>query len=111
MLDPRDPPAYRDELRAFVTGPVPDAAAVVYLTSGTTGTPKAVIRTHATLLHQARERAAVTPVQPGDRFMVLHPLAFGASAVSLFAALLSGATRVPLRRRRAWRPRPARVDP
>lgn len=49
-----------------------DVATLVY-TSGTTGNPKAVMLTHANLLHQVQHLDKVVDISAGDRFVSLLP--------------------------------------
>ena len=70
----------------------PDTPSVLYLTSGTTGAPKVVARTHAAIVSQALMSVLVSEVVAGDCIAVTYPLAFGASAVTLFSAWFIGAT-------------------
>ncbi|MBI4311541.1 MAG: AMP-binding protein [Chloroflexi bacterium] len=84
-----DAPALRiplfplESLEPFIAGspPLPSPAPVsehdiaeVIFTSGTTGTPKGVILTHANITSNVRAAAQVVPVEPGYRLLSLLPL-------------------------------------
>lgn len=51
----------------------PDDVATLVYTSGTTGSPKAVMLTHANLVHQIVHLGSVVQPEPGDRFLSLLP--------------------------------------
>lgn len=63
-------------------------------TSGTSGTPKAVVHSHATMVANAVRFAAAADIGPDDRVVVSLPFAFVAAGTPTHAALLSGATAV-----------------
>jgi len=108
-VDPRLPPARRDDLvttmaPAAVIGPdgrkricpgggrpVADGDALVMATSGTTGTPKGVVLTHAAVAAHARavsERLAVDPAR--DRWLACLPLAHIGGLGVVTRALVTG---------------------
>ncbi len=64
----------------------------VYVTSGTSGTPKLVGYRHASVLHRVRSYAAAIDAGPEDRFTLASPLWTAAAASPIFTALLSGAS-------------------
>lgn len=70
----------------------PDDVVGVYFTSGTTGGPKGVIRTHRTILHRTRHEEAAFGFGPGDVMSLLYSCSFGTSVNDIFSALLNGAT-------------------
>lgn len=76
---------------------VPSASpAYIMFTSGSTGTPKGAVMSHANVLWfaaWARRRFAITP---GDVLTNANPMYFDNSVFDFYAALLSGATLVPL---------------
>ncbi|MCO6453575.1 MAG: non-ribosomal peptide synthetase [Caldilineales bacterium] len=74
----------------------PDDLMGVFFTSGTTGKPKGVMRTHRRVLHSAYTEGLDYGIQPEDRCNLFYHAAFGASSSYLFMALLNGATLLPL---------------
>ena len=93
------------DLDAAVEPPRPpltaDSLACLLYTSGSTGEPKGVVRTHRNLLHRARCAVASLAIDPDDRVSALHSPAFGAGLRDVLAALLGGATLLPFDLRRA----------
>lgn len=75
---------------------LPDDAADILFTSGTTGRPKGVISTHAQTLQAYWSWSEVVGLQQGDRYLVVAPFfhSFGYKAGWL-ACLLRGATILP----------------
>jgi amino acid adenylation domain-containing protein len=71
----------------------------VLYTSGSTGWPKGVMRTHAGMLHNAMRHISSRQLGPSDRVGLLFSHSFAAAGSNVFAALLSGATLVPFRLR------------
>lgn len=69
-----------------------DDYACIYFTSGSTGEPKGVIHDHKTLMNWAMTDVRRLGFGPDDRFALLFRLPFSASRISLYGALLSGAT-------------------
>ncbi|MFC9931850.1 non-ribosomal peptide synthetase [Streptomyces sp. NPDC127190] len=79
----------------------PDTPAIVYYTSGTTGTPKGVLVGHASIAHFLTNVAGPDPdlsLSPGDRTAQLTSPAFDAITYEIWATLTSGATLVILPR-------------
>lgn len=66
-----------------------DPVSVSY-TSGSSGTPKAVVHAHASVVRNARRYAGSIDAGPGDCFLVASPLSAVAASTPLYAALLSG---------------------
>lgn len=67
-----------------------DLAAILY-TSGSTGSPKGVMLTHANLLVGARSVARYTEQQPDDRLLSLLPFSFDYGLNQLLTSCLLGA--------------------
>jgi len=76
VFDPDDPDAFADVEPARCGPPAPaaDASALLMYTSGTTGTPKGALLTHANLAYAARTVAAWHGLGPGDRCLSALPL-------------------------------------
>jgi non-ribosomal peptide synthetase component F len=68
----------------------PDSVAGVFYTSGTTGQPKGVIRTHRTILHRTMLDSVPGEFGPDDTFSLLYSTSFGTSVNDMFSALLNG---------------------
>lgn len=69
----------------------PDRLAYVAFTSGSTGEPKGVAVPHRAVIRLVHE-AGYVRLGPGERMLRLSPLAFDASTLELWGALLTGAT-------------------
>ena len=70
---------------------VPQGIAYVLFTSGSSGTPKGVMVTHASLDNYASAMAAEYAVGPEDRWLQYSSVSFDASIEDLFLSLISGA--------------------
>lgn len=66
-------------------------AAHILFTSGTTGTPKGVVITHASVVHLIRWAQQHFHIGPADRVSQHSPLRFDVSTFDIFGALWSGA--------------------
>jgi amino acid adenylation domain-containing protein len=72
--------------------PAPDELAVISYTSGSTGQPKGVMRTHGGLLHAGLAFNETVGLGPGDRVALLLPLHFAGYWTGLCPTLMTGAT-------------------
>lgn len=72
----------------------PDDVATLVYTSGTTGSPKAVMLTHANLVHQIVHLGSVVQPEPGDRFLSLLPPWHMYERSAEYFALSRGVTQV-----------------
>jgi amino acid adenylation domain-containing protein len=75
----------------------PDAPAIIVYTSGSTGAPKGVVRSHRIQLRDPMLGPRRLDGSPGDRQLMLSGTSFANSSGALFNALLSGATIYPFR--------------
>ncbi len=73
----------------------PAATAYMLYTSGSTGKPKGVVQRHRNLLHFVRSYTEGMGITPADRIAWLHSMAFSASNMNVYPALLNGATLCP----------------
>lgn len=92
-LDPRLPaPARADALEAArPDDPVEPGDALVVVTSGTTGRPKAVVLTHGAVAASARATSARLDVDPGrDRWLACLPLSHVGGLSVVTRALVTG---------------------
>ena len=74
----------------------PDDPSDILFTSGTTGTPKGVVQTHARTLLVATDWVAMTGLTAGDRYLMVNPYfhMFGLKA-GILASVAAGATMLP----------------
>jgi HIP---CoA ligase len=74
----------------------PDDPSDILFTSGTTGSPKGVLQTHARTLQVATDWAAMTGLQAGERYLMVNPYfhMFGLKA-GILASLAAGVTMLP----------------
>lgn len=89
-----------DEARSKVESPVrvnlsPDSCAVITFTSGSTGEPKGILRTHKMILHLASTYQEQFNFGVETRMLAMRPYGASASLNELFTPLLSGASIVP----------------
>lgn len=86
----------RDTDQRPVYGPdvaiAPDDVAVISFTSGSTGDPKGVMRTHKALVHRHNLDQQLKPSYEDDRIAIIFGGSFGASQADIFGGLLSGGT-------------------
>jgi long-subunit acyl-CoA synthetase (AMP-forming) len=81
------------DLEAHSRNVSPDDVVCLLYTSGTTGPPKAVQHTHATMLAIVREFEAASPEQPSVEYVSFLPLAhLGERGIGHYRALLRGST-------------------
>jgi len=71
-----------------------DIATIVY-TSGSTGEPKGVTKTHGYSLERAKFNIKFLSVGSNDRLSLLHSISFGSGEINLYASLLCGASLQP----------------
>jgi long-chain acyl-CoA synthetase len=85
---------------------LPDAATLgmIQYTGGTTGRSKGVMLTHAAVAANVRQREALLPTEPGDRFLCMMPLFHSfAMAMNLYQAVwCAGALVILPRYRPDW---------
>jgi len=72
-----------------------DADAYVFYTSGSTGNPKGVRQTQRNLLHFVDVYSTTLEISHEDRLTLFYSLAFSASNMDVFSALLNGAALYP----------------
>ena len=85
-----------DSIGDMTDGPSTDAGpydpSVLFYTSGSTGVPKGVVKSHRAVLHRIWLAVQHDGVGPGDRQSLITHCAFSASETDTFGALLTGAT-------------------
>jgi acetolactate synthase-1/2/3 large subunit len=70
----------------------PQDPSTIFYTSGTTGKPKGVVKSHRSVLHRVWLSTQHDVIVPEDRQSLLTHASFSASESDMFAALLQGAT-------------------
>ncbi len=87
----------QDVLDARVAAVTPDDASDVVFTSGTTGSPKGVVMTHAQTLRAYLDWCDWAGLRAGDRYLIVNPFfhIFGYKA-GVLASLMRGATIFPV---------------
>ncbi|WP_329384061.1 FadD3 family acyl-CoA ligase [Streptomyces sp. NBC_01351] len=90
--DPVTPEAVRERAEAIR----PDAPSDIIFTSGTTGSPKGAVITHAQTLRCYEVWSELAGLREGDRYLIVNPFfhTFGYKA-GIIACLMRGATMVP----------------
>jgi amino acid adenylation domain-containing protein len=73
----------------------PDDIATIVYTSGSTGEPKGVIKTHGYCWERAKFNIKFLSVNATDRLSLLHSISFGSGEINLYASLLCGASLQP----------------
>ena len=81
---------YSEENPQILTGP--QDLSTIFYTSGTTGQPKGVMKSHRAVLHRVWLSAQHDAIVPSDRQSLLTHCSFSASESDMFGALLQGAT-------------------
>ena len=79
----------------------PEDPACVTYTSGSTGQPKGVLRSHRTVLHRARWSVLSHGIRADDRVSQVHPLSSSPGVRDVTAAFSAGAALLPWDSRRA----------
>ena len=79
-------------------GPAPDDPAIVFISSGTTGTPKATVGFHGNLAGRWRGLAGWLEFRPDDVHLAQLPLSHGFGMMMALAGLLAGGSLVLLDR-------------
>lgn len=74
----------------------PDDLAYILYTSGSTGIPKGVMQSHRNVLFHIRNYTNQLHICSEDRMTLLSSYSFDASVMSIYGALLNGATLVPI---------------
>jgi len=70
----------------------PDAIAYIVFTSGSTGIPKGVIRTHRNTLFEIYRQTNSQKISPSDRYALFLSISYEASRAAYQGTLLNGAT-------------------
>ncbi|MFJ7206953.1 FadD3 family acyl-CoA ligase [Streptomyces sp. NPDC098789] len=85
-----------DAVRARAEAVRPDAPSDIIFTSGTTGSPKGAVITHAQTLRCYQVWSELAGLREGDRYLIVNPFfhTFGYKA-GIIACLMRGATMVP----------------
>jgi HIP---CoA ligase len=92
----RATPDSRAEVAERCRTMTPDDLCDILFTSGTTGTPKGVVMTHARTLVTALDWIEMMGLQPGDRYLMINPYfhMFGLKA-GIIASVAAGAVMLP----------------
>ncbi|MEV7419455.1 FadD3 family acyl-CoA ligase [Streptomyces sp. NPDC089919] len=85
-----------EEVRARAAAIRPEAPSDIVFTSGTTGSPKGAVITHAQTLRCYQVWSELAGLREGDRYLIVNPFfhTFGYKA-GIIACLMRGATMVP----------------
>ncbi|MBW2172164.1 MAG: AMP-binding protein [Deltaproteobacteria bacterium] len=69
-----------------------DTIASIYYTSGSTGEPKGVMQNHRNLLHFVMSLTDIWHIRADDRIAHFVPCSFSGASITVFGAILNGAT-------------------
>ncbi len=86
-----------DRVEARAGAVTPEDLSDIVFTSGTTGSPKGVMATHAQTLRAFGSWASIAGLRRGDRYLVVNPFfhTFGLKA-GILASLMAGAAVIPV---------------
>jgi acyl-CoA synthetase (AMP-forming)/AMP-acid ligase II len=86
----RDQPADADQADTSPDRPTPDGAAIIFLSSGTTGVPKATLGYHGNLAQRWQRLGGWLRFSPDDVHLAQLPLTHGFGLMMAVSALITG---------------------